>query len=368
MRCLSFFLTQTTKGTTSSGNNDGSRSERDSFFNSSTALTLGIFPLLFFFMFLYYTDVGSTFSVLLMYYLSLGDRHLCAAIVGIYAIFFRQNNVIWVVFTAGVTAVRMLEPAVVAKLGQNSSQSVSLVTEFVRQIFSNVNAMVRNLWPYALVMVFFGAFVFLNGGIVVGDKTNHQVCFNFPQVFYFACFTFFFSFSHLTSPNLIYDMFIFLMGLIRRRYHSYVIIILFTVYYLVENFTYVHPYLLADNRHYTFYVWKNIYKAHPEMKVALIPVYLVALTAIFFSIDRTRLWKFVYAVCVSALLIPQGLLEFRYFILPYVMFRIHLRRPESWKLVSEFLIYAGVNIFTMWVFLKKTFKWPNSPDVQRFMW
>ena len=28
----------------------------------------------------------------------------------------------------------------------------------------------------------------------------------------------------------------------------------------VHYFTYEHSYLLADNRHYPFYVWKNIFK------------------------------------------------------------------------------------------------------------
>ncbi len=40
---------------------------------------LSIFPVLYFFTFLYYTDPGSTFCVLLMYLLSLYDNHLTSA-------------------------------------------------------------------------------------------------------------------------------------------------------------------------------------------------------------------------------------------------------------------------------------------------
>ena len=32
---------------------------------------------------------------------------------------------------------------------------------------------------------------------------------------------------------------------------------------VVHYFTIAHPYLLADNRHYTFYVWKNSDCANP---------------------------------------------------------------------------------------------------------
>ena len=319
-------------------------------------------------MFLYYTDNGSTFFVLFMYYLSLGDYHVPAAIVGMYAFFFRQTNIVWVVFTAGVTAVRMYEPLVLSNLGQRSNESLNQILEFVKQVVLNIKITIRVLWPYALVLVFFVAFVFVNGGIAVGDKKHHKVCFNFPQIFYFACFAVFFSLAHVSSPSTIYATISYFLSLNQRRYRSVIIIFLFAVYYLVQNFTYVHPYLLADNRHYTFYVWKNIYKTYPEAKVALIPVYLICTTMIFVTMDRSRLWKMVYGICVAVLLIPQGLLEFRYFILPYLMYRIHIGRPEMMKLGAEFVMYAAINYFTMWAFLKKPFKWPNSNDEQRFMW
>ena len=35
-----------------------------------------------------------------------------------------------------------------------------------------------------------------------------------------------------------------------------------------------HPFLLSDNRHYTFYVWRRIYRFHPLVPYLLVPVYL----------------------------------------------------------------------------------------------
>ena len=40
----------------------------------------------------------------------------------------------------------------------------------------------------------------------------------------------------------------------------------------VHYFTFEHPYLLADNRHYPFYVWKNIFKY-----VSLVVVWVVVM-------------------------------------------------------------------------------------------
>lgn len=36
-----------------------------------------------------------------------------------------------------------------------------------------------------------------------------------------------------------------------------------------------HPFLLADNRHYFFYIWRRIFRLHAIMPYALTPGYLV---------------------------------------------------------------------------------------------
>jgi alpha-1,2-glucosyltransferase len=36
-----------------------------------------------------------------------------------------------------------------------------------------------------------------------------------------------------------------------------------------------HPFLLSDNRHYTFYVWRRIFLLHPIVPYLLIPGYIV---------------------------------------------------------------------------------------------
>ncbi|XP_072158375.1 dol-P-Glc:Glc(2)Man(9)GlcNAc(2)-PP-Dol alpha-1,2-glucosyltransferase isoform X2 [Bemisia tabaci] len=63
-----------------------------------SALNLSIFPVLYFFSFLYYTDVISTSFVLLMFFLHLCNLSNLAAIVGGASILMRQTNVIWVLY------------------------------------------------------------------------------------------------------------------------------------------------------------------------------------------------------------------------------------------------------------------------------
>jgi alpha-1,2-glucosyltransferase len=88
-----------------------------------TALNVALFPLLFFFSGLYYTDVASTAVVLVAYlnHLKRIGRDRCSALndlttilFGIITLFFRQTNVFWVVVYMGgleaVHAVKTLRP------------------------------------------------------------------------------------------------------------------------------------------------------------------------------------------------------------------------------------------------------------------
>ena len=69
-----------------------------------SAASLGIFPLFYFFSFLYYTDVGSTFMVMLMYSLHLDGNDWFASFIGALSVLFRQTNIVWVFFVAGQSA------------------------------------------------------------------------------------------------------------------------------------------------------------------------------------------------------------------------------------------------------------------------
>jgi alpha-1,2-glucosyltransferase len=42
-----------------------------------------------------------------------------------------------------------------------------------------------------------------------------------------------------------------------------------------------HPFLLADNRHYTFYVWRKIYRRHWTAPYLSTPLYVFAFSAVF---------------------------------------------------------------------------------------
>lgn len=76
-----------------------------------------------------------------------------------------------------------------------------------------------------------------------------------------------------------------------------------------------------------------------------------------------------FPVFAAINLAPQLLLEFRYFIVPYLLYRLQVR-PRSWaRLASEAAAHAAVDAATVALFLWRPFAWDHEPDqVQRFMW
>ncbi len=313
-----------------------------------------------------------------MYLYSLHGKHLQAASSGGLAVLFRQTNIVWVVFVAGqIVASKLVDFIQPDKkeIPEETVQSPIFVFISLKQIWNGLKndvlgvknlifSLIKEVWLYAMLVLGFIAFLAINGGIVVGAKDDHQLSLHFPQIFYFLSFTTFMSYSYLLSVPKIAHFFRFI---IKRPF----LVMLFCVvsYLLIWKFTLAHRYLLADNRHYTFYIWAKIFRRHELVKFALIPCYLYATWSFAYELQHMNgLWKTVYCVCVAVNLIPQMLLEFRYFIVPYIIFRLHIKQPTYYKLCLEVALYLTINGLTFYLYMDKPFKWEDSSDLQRFLW
>jgi alpha-1,2-glucosyltransferase len=137
-----------------------------------TAVLLGILPVLYF-SFLYYTDPGSTFFVLLTYWLCIHNVHILAAIAGTVAICFRQTNVVWVAFCAITIVAKHITDFVKQHnntVHETQPRFVWVVLEhllYKTALISLVRLCLRILydsWSYLLVGVMFFLFIIVNGG------------------------------------------------------------------------------------------------------------------------------------------------------------------------------------------------------------
>jgi alpha-1,2-glucosyltransferase len=172
--------------------------------------------------------------------------------------------------------------------------------------------------------------------------------------------------------------------------------------------TIVHPYTLADNRHYVFYVFRILLR-HPALKYLAVPVYYVCFWASIQSlaypaVSQEELGRAVHSkpdpiiavnkkspcqvsfvviwlVTTALSVVTAPLVEPRYFIIPWIIWRLHVPhapvsfsfrgRPYSLDLrvVVETVWLLAINAVVRHLFLYRTFTWPNEPgNVQRFLW
>ena len=276
---------------------------------------------------------------------------------------------------------------------------------------------------------------------MLGDKSNHVATLHLPQMLYIWPYFTFFSwpliypylltvpiglFAKLPNIAPLEGMLIFKRrGLLPR---SWLIANLVAVACLLVRFnTVVHPFTLADNRHYTFYVFRLLMRPW-WVKYAVAPIYVLcgwtciqALGARQFtntpsadssaSKSDTRLpdksttrarplslpdgtksattsFVLVWLATSALQLMTAPLVEPRYFILPWIFWRMHLplqqyrpaeneSAPSSksnlaaldHRLVLETAWLLLINVTTGYIFLNWEFAWPQEPgNVQRFLW
>ncbi|KAI0757334.1 glucosyltransferase [Daedaleopsis nitida] len=341
------------------------------------AVILASFPLAWFFGFLYYTEVPSLVSVVSTVVFASQGRHWLAALLGLVSCTFRQNNIIWVLYayaSSQLVYLRFQRAAPNAKPPLKLHDPLALEARPVDLLWSVLSApkvlldILPALVPYALVIAAFGAFVIWNGGIVLGDKSNHIPALHVPQLYYFVGFATAFGWPALLTGkggvlSLVQDVRARMLG--SKRNAAVTCVISAIMCFTIHKFTIQHPFLLSDNRHYTFYIWRRVFLIHPLAPYLLVPGYIACAWAWYIRIgpDQTLLQSLLLPVFVVPTLLPTPLLEPRYFLIPYILLRAQVKDVPLWGLGLECLWYAAINGMTMWVFLYK-----ERAGVGRFMW
>lgn len=143
-----------------------------------------------------------------------------------------------------------------------------------------------------------------------------------------------------------------------------------TIAIILKNMSVAHPYLLADNRHYTFYIWRRFLSIKQPVEVLIFPIlYIYCGCAMFFSLkQRDNLWKCLFFASAAMALIPQSLLEFRYFLIPFMIWRLNSTTTSVKQYVMELAFNAALDLLTIYIFMYKKFRWDGHDGHQRFMW
>lgn len=383
------------------------------------SVVLALYPLHWFFTFLYYTDVASLTAVLAMYLACLRKNYWFSGLLGALAVAIRQTNIIWMLFVASsgiinITLDRQRDKADVddpgASIRKNGQQapkkrvisgsnlrkrkiggvvdasehltptgsdsSKSCISGLVDEIVAVCLAILRakkkffvSFAPFMILLAAFVAFVHWNGSVVLGAKEAHAVSPHFAQILYFGLFSALFmaplSFSFGRAVTIFRSFW-------KNKPHGFfqAFLALIAGFISVHFFSIAHPYLLADNRHYPFYLWRKVINAHWSIKYLLVPLYVYSWLNICTRLGKfqRRIWVLGYFVATAAVLVPAPLIEFRYYTTPFFLLTLHSHDNDimSWVLMGS--LYLALNVFTMMMFLYRPFHWDHEPGTQRFIW
>lgn len=172
--------------------------------------------------------------------------------------------------------------------------------------------------------------------------------------------------------------------------------------------TIIHPYTLADNRHYVFYVFR-ILRLHPAVRYLAVPAYYTCAWLVTNAVgespnDAQPLEKrenshptkvdlgrtpcqisfiIIWLAATFLSVVTAPLVEPRYFIIPWIVWRLHVQsapaslstkdKPtRNWydfRLGLETLWLLAINMAITYTFLYRGFEWASEPGkVQRFLW
>jgi alpha-1,2-glucosyltransferase len=282
-----------------------------------------------------------------------------AAFAGLLSIACRQTNIVWIAFYAALVAIDAA--ANYLHITNPDRLPIELLTN--RNRWSAIGIGIRHIWPFILLAAIFIGAVCWNHGLALGDRTAHQLVYHGMQLCYAYTFMVASAFPAIALNNPIV-----------------LITIAISIIPIVIAFNYAHPYLLADNRHFTFYLWRRLLSPY---RFAFIPVYVISMAIAAISIDNeSKRFRIGLAIATILVTIPNGLLEFRkytqlyvisivlgYFIVPYVVWRLHiLRNVNRWILIAEMTLNVIINCVVVYLFLYRPFRWTHVDELQRFMW
>ena len=329
-------------------------------------LIICLFPINFFYNFLYYTDAFSIFSLILFFYLNLyaTKNYILRFLSGILCVSIRQNNIIWV---------NIFSLKDVFSLVRNIFNNYS----GLKKIFNNAfSTLLENLDILIIDILFIVFLIKNNFSVVLGDKSHHSMVLHLAQINHILIFGLIFfpmlNYKTLRNVNKIFNN--------KKKTIRFLLIFCAVIFCVFQfnKFSYTHDFILSDNRHYIFYYFKKIY-LKDNIRYALL-IYLSFTYSIIIN-DNFKLLKdnriISLIICSFLYLVPSKLAELRYYNPCFIIFIILINyNKENFDDLHQYIFnwfniigHFGINCIIIYIFLFRPFenKFMEN-EISRFMY
>lgn len=269
--------------------------------NYLKSISIYTIPIIFPFLFVFYTDLTALTFVLACFYFSIKKNYLLGSIIGLLSIGIRQTNVLWIFFVYLYVLLEHLD-------GEVSKEKLL--------------AFIKPSIGYAVCAIAFIVFVFINDGVAMGDKSMHPpFALSLGNPIFFL-----FSFSLLLFPYCMSKLKDVVTALEDSYYLWFVAICLFIVIFFNCNFD--HPYNQGN-----FVIRNMIFnKVEESVLVRLIFCAISTYGALVIITSKLKNASSYVLYPVFLLLISSSILvEVRYIIIGFVFFMILLNEKFNFK-------------------------------------
>jgi len=256
------------------------------------------------------------------------------------------------------------------------------------------------IWPLAVPVLAFVCFIIWNGSIVVGDKVHHKPLFShWAMPLHMLSIA-----SLLLMPTTISDWLdeekssaenrntkkkkkrVNILEKISPFSFPLLVCGLFLTILCLQWGSISHPFLLSDNRHYTFYIWKR-FLDKSLVRLIMSPFYFLLTSCLLHKmvVSRGAIWVLGFLLIAIATLVTTPLLEPRYFTPGVVMLILNcqIEKPPKYEIdvsakaahtlnrgfisfcVSIFACCV-INVAVIYTFIQKPFTWMDG-STARFM-
>jgi len=287
-------------------------------------LILTLLPIISIYFFVVYTDILALTLFLFAFLFHLKKRYDLAGLFMLLDMTIRQDHVIWLGFL------------LILLLYQIYQDRKKIDVAFVKSIFGDGIS-------YFMALILFMMFYHFNGGVAIGDSSAHpSMNFELGNIYlFFVIFTVIFLPTVLFEFKKIVQFF--------RKYFIISGICIIVGYFIFTNtFIVDHPYNLLISE-----VFLHNVIARAIMNNALIE--LVAYILIIISVGYLIVKPFIdkkYILIIPCMLLALSLhwmIEFRYFMIPLVLFALTLE--YDLRAAKSQIIYSGLMLVLLFYFL-----------------